>query len=225
MMPKQPLALLFDLDGTLVDSAPDLASALDSALREQSLAPAGIDNTRLWVGGGARLLIERALAARLDETPRPSAVDGVLARFLHHYARCNGQAAALYPGIATLLETLSVAGHRLACVTNKPAAFVAPLLRTLGIEAHFDLWIGGDTLGQRKPHPAPLLHAAGNLGRDSSASIMIGDSRTDADAARAAGMRFVWVSYGYHRGDTAQTLQPHASADTAAELHAILDNC
>ncbi|MEL6868826.1 MAG: phosphoglycolate phosphatase [Pseudomonadota bacterium] len=220
-MLKQPLALLLDLDGTLVDSAPDIAAALDKALRDHELPTAGLANTRHWVGGGALKLIERALSA-LDGDGRAD-VDDVLATFLRHYQQENGRHGVPYPDVVKTLRTCHSRGIALACVTNKPKALAIDLLQQFGIGDWFAMTIGGDTLDERKPHALPVLHACNTLGVSAVDAWMIGDSRADAGAAHAAGAPFVWVSYGYHRDDNANTLQATATLDRFDDLIALLD--
>jgi phosphoglycolate phosphatase len=194
-------AVLFDLDGTLVDSVPDIAIAVDGMLAEFGRAPAGEAQVRGWVGNGGRMLVRRALAGDAagvpDEDPLlPRAMDV----FFDHYTRSNGTASRLYPGVREALDALRARGLPLATVTNKPARFVAPLYERLGILSHFAELVGGDTLPVRKPDPAPLLLACARLAVEPRAALMIGDSRNDIEAARAAGCPVVAVDYGYNYG-------------------------
>lgn len=217
---KTSTKLLFDLDGTLVDSAPDIASALDHALLEHDLPAAGIANCREWIGGGVDLLVERALAANNRTCEATKEV--VLAEFLRQYRQINGRTSQLYPGAAATLEHLRTAGFPMACVTNKPEAFALALLDALNIRAYFPVVIGGDTLAQKKPHPAPLHHARDQLNSEATDALMIGDSKTDQKAAAAAGIPFVWISHGYHRGETKTSLQPLHAIDYLSELQELL---
>lgn len=202
-------AVLFDLDGTLVDSVPDIAVAVDRLLIDLGQAPAGEDRVRGWVGNGGRMLVRRALAGDVagvaDDDPRlPHAMD----LFFAHYTDSNGQASRLYPGAREALDALRARGLPLATITNKPHRFVAPLYARLGILDHFVLLLGGDSLPQRKPDPAPLLHACRELGVAPARALMVGDSRNDIEAARAAGCPVVAVDYGYNYGEPVTAYRP-----------------
>ncbi len=215
-------ALLFDLDGTLLDSVPDLASALDATLADAGHAPAGLALAAAWVGNGARLLVARALAhalglASVEQVPEPQ-LDHALARFLEHYQQRLAVHSQLYPGVADTLDKLRLCGFKLAVVTNKPGRFVPPLLAHFGIGRHFQLVLGGDALPEKKPSPEPLLHCARQFALSPEQCLMVGDSRTDINAARAAGMPVVCVSYGYNHGRDVAEYAPDAVIDGLAEL-------
>lgn len=178
-----PRLVMFDLDGTLIDSVPDLAAAVDCMLVELGRAPAGVEKVRDWVGNGARVLVRRALAGGLDHAAVGEAeTEEALARFLDIYADCHNL-TALYPGVHELLEALSTAAVELAVVTNKPERFVAPLLEQVGLGGYFRWIIGGDTLPQQKPDPAALLQVMRLAGVEAAQSLFVGDSRNDVLAA------------------------------------------
>ncbi len=216
-----PKALLFDLDGTLVDSAPDIATALDATLLQLQLPPAGEPAVRMWIGSGAAMLLRRALANATGCTPElvPAALfqAGLDAFFDHYQAGCCGATAA-YPGVAPALQGLQARGIGMACVTNKPIRFTTPLLRYLELEDFFSVVLGGDSLAQKKPDPAPLRVAAERLGLPLGACLMVGDSATDVSAARNAGIGVIAVSYGYSRGVEAAQLGADAVVDSLLEL-------
>ena len=213
-----PRLVMFDLDGTLIDSVPDLAAAVDRMLVEQGRAPAGIEKVRDWVGNGARVLVRRALADGLEHAAvTEAATEEALARFLEIYADCHAL-TALYPGVHELLEALSTAAVELAVVTNKPERFVAPLLEQVGLGGYFRWIIGGDTLPQQKPDPAALLQVMHLAGVDAGQSLFVGDSRSDVLAARAASVLCVAVSYGYNHGRPIDEEQPSLVVDSLAEL-------
>ncbi len=213
-----PRLVMFDLDGTLIDSVPDLAAAVDRMLVEQGRAPAGIEKVRDWVGNGARVLVRRALANGLEHAAvTEAATEEALARFLEIYADCH-ELTALYPGVHELLEALSTAAVELAVVTNKPERFVAPLLEQVGLGGYFRWIIGGDTLPQQKPDPAALLQVMHLAGVDAGQSLFVGDSRSDVLAARAASVPCVAVSYGYNHGRPIDEEQPSLVVDSLAEL-------
>ena len=213
-----PRLVMFDLDGTLIDSVPDLAAAVDRMLVELGRPPAGVENVRDWVGNGARVLVRRALAGGLDHVAVGDAeTEEALARFLDIYADCH-HLTALYPGVHELLEALSTAAVELAVVTNKPERFVAPLLEQVGLGGYFRWIIGGDTLPQQKPDPAALLQVMRLAGVEAAQSLFIGDSRNDVLAARAAGVPCIAVSYGYNHGRPIAEEKPGLVVDSLAEL-------
>lgn len=213
-----PRLVMFDLDGTLIDSVPDLAEAVDRMLVELGRAPAGVERVRDWVGNGARVLVRRALAGGLDHAAVGEAeTEEALARFLDIYADCH-HLTALYPGVHELLEALSTAAVELAVVTNKPERFVAPLLEQVGLGGYFRWIIGGDTLPQQKPDPAALLQVMHLAGVEAAQSLFIGDSRNDVLAARAAGVPCIAVSYGYNHGRPIAEEKPGLVVDSLAEL-------
>ena len=222
MSPNPPLRILdgirlvaFDLDGTLVDSVPDLAAAVDAALR--SLGLAGVDeaSVRDWVGNGSRKLVERALEALDAQDTDPEAAHEA---FLHHYRLAPCRATRLYPGVREALEGLRARGLTLVLITNKPAAFIAPILETMGLSDFFDLTLGGDSLAAKKPDPAPLLHVASRFGVTPSVCLMVGDSRHDIEAGRGAGFRTLAVPYGYNHGDPVAASAPDAMVESLGEL-------
>ncbi|RRV27816.1 phosphoglycolate phosphatase [Pseudomonas sp. o96-267] len=213
-----PRLVMFDLDGTLIDSVPDLAAAVDRMLVELGRPPAGVEKVRDWVGNGARVLVRRALAGGLDHAAVGDAkTEEALARFLDIYADCH-HLTALYPGVHELLEALSTAAVELAVVTNKPERFVAPLLEQVGLGGYFRWIIGGDTLPQQKPDPAALLQVMRLAGVEAAQSLFIGDSRNDVLAARAAAVPCIAVSYGYNHGRPIAEERPSLVVDSLAEL-------
>ncbi|VXC93151.1 phosphoglycolate phosphatase [Pseudomonas sp. 8Z] len=213
-----PRLVMFDLDGTLIDSVPDLAEAIDRMLVELGRTPAGVEKVRDWVGNGARVLVRRALAGGLDHSAVGEAeTEEALARFLDIYADCH-HLTALYPGVHELLEALSTAAVELAVVTNKPERFVAPLLEQVGLGGYFRWIIGGDTLPQQKPDPAALLQVMRLADVTPAQSLFVGDSRNDVLAARAAGVPCVAVSYGYNHGRPIAEEEPQLLVDSLAEL-------
>lgn len=190
--------VLFDLDGTLLDSIPDLSEACNRMMLELGRTPYDIEVVRTFVGKGMVNLVRRCLAGSGSATEVE--VDAAVNIFRRHYAVVNGQWTTLYAGVVPALEALRQRGIAMACVTNKPAAFTAPLLERMGIAGFFGATVSGDTLAEKKPHPAPLLHACRLLGFEVADALMIGDSANDAEAARAAGMPVLLVTYGYSEG-------------------------
>lgn len=190
-------AVLFDLDGTLVDSAPDLTTAINRMLADRQRSPMTEDRVREWIGNGARKLVARALAGKRDIQSEPAETEAALARFFVHYTDCLVDKSVLYPGVHAGLKRLQALGLPLGVVTNKPGRFTVPLLEAMGLAEYFSVVVSGDTLPVRKPDPAPLLYAAEGLKVAIQRCIYVGDSVADRGAAEAAGALLVRVPYGY----------------------------
>jgi phosphoglycolate phosphatase len=212
----------FDLDGTLVDSAPDLARAVDTALRELGLPEPGVEEVRAWVGDGVTRLMQRALIFGLGREPGTAQVEEALKLFSSAYRQHVAVDSRLYPDTLATLETLKRSDYRLVCVTNKSEEFTVPLLQALGILAQFDLVLSGDSLPARKPDPLPLLHAAERFQLKPAQCCMVGDSRNDILAARAAGFVTVAMVHGYHQGEDLAALGAEALLESFRELPAFL---
>ena len=224
-------AVCIDLDGTLLDTIPDLAAAANGMLNDLSLAPLPEERIRQFVGKGAEVLIQRTLAAARDsasstgaalEASSDTSEEKARTCFFENYRRLNGSRAALYPGVAMGLRGLRDQGLKLACVTNKPEEFVEPLLERFGIESFFDFLIGGDTLPFKKPHPGQLLEACRRWMLEPAQVLMLGDSINDALAARAAGMPVLLVPYGYNEGHSVQDADVDGIVSTLSELSSLL---
>jgi phosphoglycolate phosphatase len=214
-----PAALLFDLDGTLLDSLPDLATAVDRMLAELGFAPAGIDRVRGWIGDGARQLVhESLLFAHGGRGSGERELSAALDVYMRHYAACCTERSQLFAGVREALEVWHRRGIAMACVTNKGTRFTAPLLDHFDLHALLPVVVCGDTLPQRKPDPAPLLLACRQLNVVPAQAAMIGDSRNDVLAARAAGMPVVCVGYGYNHGRPIAEEQPDRIVDSLLEL-------
>lgn len=214
--------ILIDLDGTLIDSVPDLAFCVDAMMSELGLPERGEATVRNWVGNGVERLVQRALANSLDGEPDPELYTRALPVFLRLYQEHTSGRSRLYPGVREGLDQLRADGFRLGCVTNKAERFTLPLLRDKGIREMFELVVSGDTLPQKKPDPAPLLHAASAFGVTPAESLMVGDSRSDVKAARAAGFRIVCMSYGYNHGADIRDEHPDAVLDRLDQLPELL---
>ncbi|HLW74737.1 MAG TPA: phosphoglycolate phosphatase [Gammaproteobacteria bacterium] len=209
--------IAFDLDGTLVDSAPDIVRAVDVTLKELGLPAPGGDRVMEWVGDGVTRLLKRALTGEKDGEPDPRKLEQVLTVFRRAYGAALHVHSELYPGTLETLELLH--GHlRLVCITNKSAQFTEPLLASLGIRGYFDMVVSGDTLAVLKPDPRPLLHAAEAFAVPPKHCCMVGDSRNDILAAKAAGFHAVAVSHGYHQGADLKGLGAEALLDSLVEL-------
>ncbi len=213
-----PDAVLFDLDGTLCDSAPDMATALDRTLEAIGENAVGVAVVRGWVGDGVGVLVERALTNARGRAPDPSEQDAAVDRFLTEYQNHLCVDSKLYPGISELLEELASRGVPLGVVTNKPAAFTQPLLDALGIASAFGSVISGDTCSERKPHPLPVLTALSELGATPARSVLVGDSPNDAMSARAAATGAVLMTWGYNVGVDLSTLDTDGLFDDAGSL-------
>ena len=221
-MRNNPEMILIDVDGTLVDSVPDLAYCVDEMMQRLGLPPHGEEKIRQWVGNGVERLVRRALVGQLEGEPDPALFEKAYPLFLELYAENTSKRSRLYPGVREGLEYLQGAGYKLGCVTNKAAQFTEPLLRDLGIAGFFPIVISGDTLPKKKPDPLPLLHAADFFGVAPSAALMIGDSISDVKAARAAGFQIICMSYGYNHGQDIREAHPDAVIDSMAELPQLL---
>lgn len=219
---RWPATILLDLDGTLVDSAPDLAGAVDQMLRALTRPVAGEERVRQWVGNGAAILVRRALAGQFDYEHGPAVSElefkQALDLFFAAYSDLNGRSARVYPGVEEFLSAARAQGCQLGVVTNKPRAFTGPLLSLMKLDSWFSIAVSGDTLPVRKPDPAPLHHAMEFLGGHAASTLMVGDSITDVRSARNAGVPVVAVRYGYNYGATADELGADIVVDSLAEL-------
>lgn len=211
-------ALAFDLDGTLTDSAPGLTSAVDGALTELNLPAAGVERVSTWIGNGADILIERALAWALGHAPQSDLLSDARVLLDKHYAHSVDGGSLLYPGVKETLAALAAHHLPMALVTNKPTPFVAPLLQSLGIADYFSLIIGGDDVVAKKPHPAPLFLVLGRFGLLPGELVFVGDSRNDIQAAQAAGCPCIGLTYGYNYGEPIATSQPDVTLDHFNDL-------
>jgi 2-phosphoglycolate phosphatase len=185
--------VLFDLDGTLVDTADDLAAAVNRCQDERGLPPTPPQQLRPWTSHGARGLIRRAFGLE----PADAGYDELRAEFLDHYERALCVHSKLYDGVAQTLEAIEASNRQWGVVTNKPARFTRPLLRALGLERRAACVVSGDTAARPKPDPAPILCALAECRCDPGASIYVGDDVRDIQAGRAAGVGTVAAAYGY----------------------------
>jgi len=220
---KRPKMILIDVDGTLVDSVPDLAYCVDAMMDRLGRPAYGEAVVRNWVGNGVERLVRRALIGQLDGEPEEADFERALPIFLDLYRDNTSKRSHLYPGIREGLDYLKAASYRLGCVTNKAARFTEPLLRDLGVHEDFEIVLSGDTLPRKKPDPLPLLHAAEHFGVSPSDALMVGDSVSDVKAARAAGFGIVCMSYGYNHGVDIRTAEPDAVIDSLIEIKGVLE--
>lgn len=220
--PLRVKAVTIDLDGTLADSIPDLAAAVNGMLRELGRTELPLDSIRSFVGKGIPRLVERSLAGSAEGAATTAEMERALPVFERHYTEVNGRFSVLYPGVNEGLQALREMRMPLACVTNKSGRFTMPLLEQLGIAGFFDQIIGGDALPQKKPHPAQLLHACKGFGIAPADMLMIGDSLNDAQAARAAGCPVFCVPYGYNEGQDVRSLDVDAIVPSLIEAKRLI---
>lgn len=213
----QPLGVAFDLDGTLVDSAPGLADAVDMAFKDFGLPAAGVERLSTWIGNGADVMVERAVRWAEGDTS-PEFCQKVRDRFDHYYADTAASGSRLYPQVKETLVALKAQGMPMGLITNKPTPFVAPLLNSLDIAEYFTVVIGGDDVTQKKPHPAPMFLMLAKLGLRASELVFVGDSRNDIQAAQAAGCRCVGLTYGYNYGESIALSKPDRVLEHFADL-------
>jgi len=186
-------AVLFDLDGTLADSAGDLAGAVNRIRADRGLPPVSVDTVRPHASAGARGLLGAGMGVRPDDPEYPRLRD----RFLEYYAVGLANTTALFDGVAHMLDALDARGLRWGIVTNKAERFTAPVVAALGLSARASAVVSGDTTAHPKPHPAPLLHAATIMAVDASKCVYVGDDLRDVIAGNAAGMSTIVAEYGY----------------------------
>lgn len=218
-MPKfHPKLIMIDVDGTLVDSVPDLAFCVDELMKTLNRPVWGEEKVRQWVGNGVPKLVERSLTGELEGTVNKDDFDKAYPIFLDLYADNTSKRSALYDGVTEGLDYLQKQGYQLGCVTNKAEQFTHPLLKNLGIFDRFGIVISGDTLAKKKPDPLPLLHAAKHFGVKPNECLLLGDSISDVKAARAANFDVICMSYGYNHGIDIATANPDVVIDSMIEL-------
>ena len=211
----------FDLDGTLVDSLPDLALSVNSALADFSLPKAPEELVLTWIGNGAPVLIARALEWAKGQTGEDfsdAEMEQVKERFNVYYAENLCNVSRLYPNVKETLETLNARGYTLAVVTNKPTRHVQPVLAAFGIDHLFSEMLGGQSLPAIKPHPGPLYYLCGKFGVEPRQVLFVGDSRNDILAAHSAGCPAVGLTYGYNYNIPISESNPDWVFEDFAEL-------
>jgi phosphoglycolate phosphatase len=216
--PLSVRAVLFDLDGTLVDSAPDLTFAANKMLSALGYPPVNCSQVKGWVGDGVRSLVRRTLTTIVGDVPAESLIEQSYVLFQRYYAESVYQDSTLYPGVHETLQTLKSSGLALACVTNKPSRFTKPVLEKSGLTGFFGAVVSGDDLSLKKPDPAPLEFAAKQLGVPLTACVLVGDSINDIRAAGAAGIPVLWATYGYAGQDDIVQDATYGAIDTIVQL-------
>tara|TARA_B100000959_G_scaffold79478_1_gene84666 strand:- start:4403 stop:5071 length:669 start_codon:yes stop_codon:yes gene_type:complete len=214
----QPKLVMIDVDGTLVDSVPDLAYCVDQMMISLGRPAIGEERVRHWVGNGVPRLVERALTGELDGFPSQQAFDKAYPIFLDLYAQNSSVRSTLYEGVIEGLDYLKSKGYLLGCVTNKAEQFTLPLLKSLGIIDYFGVVISGDTLEKKKPDPLPLIHGANFFNINPNECLMLGDSVSDVKAARAASFQIICMSYGYNHGNNIAVENPDLVIDSMKQL-------
>ncbi len=216
--------IAFDLDGTLVDSAPDLAEAIRATLLELGLESVTDDDVRGWIGNGAEIMLKRALSKNIliDPNLDEGLYEIARTRFDDHYARNGSKKTTLYPKVKETLEALHQAGFKMGVVTNKPIAFVPGILTDLGLCPYFSDLIGGDSLATNKPAPEGLLSLKDKYELAYDEMMMVGDSKNDILAAQNANISSVGLTYGYNYGEPIADSNPSCVLDNFADLLAIL---
>ena len=213
-----PELIAFDLDGTLVDSIPDVARCIDRTMLRFGVPARGEALVRDWIGDGVKRLVDRALTGELDGVADPDLRREACEVFLGLYSVHGHERSRVYPGVREGLAALRARGAVFACITNKPHGLAVDLLAHLELIDHFALVLGGDSLPRRKPDPLPLIHACARIGTAVERSLFVGDSRNDVEAARAAGMPVVCVGYGYNHGRDVSEAGPDAVIGSLEEL-------
>ncbi|MFZ6845513.1 phosphoglycolate phosphatase [Undibacterium sp. RuTC16W] len=199
-------AVIIDLDGTMLDTAPDFLIAINRMRAELRLPPLDITTITNFVGKGSENLIHRVLAVDFDEVAIDLHFEAALAAYQRHYLAINGDYSTLYPKVLDGLDAMRDRGLRLACVTNKPMNFTLPLLAKKGLDDYFEIVYGGDSFPRKKPDPMALLQVCSDFALNPAQVLAIGDSSNDAQAARAAGCPVLHVPYGYNHGEAIQNV-------------------
>jgi phosphoglycolate phosphatase len=210
-------AVVIDLDGTLLDTAPDLAHAAELMMAELNMPPVPLATIKTYIGNGVSRLVKRVLTGSMDAEPDAALFDRAYPLYQKHYAAHVSLHSRPFPGVVEGLQALRAMGVHVACITNKAEVFTIPLLRDTGLLDYFELVLSGDTLPKRKPDPMPLLHACKHFGIEPGELLLIGDSLNDTQAARAAGSSVFCVPYGYNRG------RPVAELDQDAVVPSLLE--
>lgn len=212
--------ILFDLDGTLIDSAPDLALAINHMLTTLGRDTFDDELIRSWVGNGAQVIVKRGLSGKadFDEDIDPTLFDKALNIFLTFYAKNLCVNTVTYANVRSTLKILKAQGYRLVIVTNKPFDFIEPILEGLQLTGLFELLLGGDSLAERKPSALPLLHVCSTLSVTPEQCVMVGDSKNDILAANAANMQSIGLTYGYNYGEDIAEHQPDLVCSDFADI-------
>lgn len=213
-----PQLIVLDLDGTLIDSAPDLAYAIREMLDHLGRKQVSEQQVRNWIGNGVSMLVKRALNGEMQAEDEPLEFNRAFEVFSNIYVENVSVRSTLYPGVIQGLQQLSSSGFNLACITNKHSRFTRPLMERTGLGHYFDYVGCGDDFEHLKPHPLPLVKTAERFDANPAQSVMVGDSLNDIQAARAAGFRVCCVSYGYLNGLRVEDLNADLVIDSLTDL-------
>lgn len=222
-MPLPIKAVVIDLDGTLLDTAEDLADAAAAMLADLERPAVPLAEIKTYIGNGVSRLVKRALTRDMSAEPDAALFQRALTRFEHHYAEHVSRKSRPFPGVIEGLQAFKARGVHLACITNKAARFTHPLLKDTGLHDHFELILSGDSLPEKKPSPLPLLHACAVFGCTPADLLLIGDSLNDTQAARAAGCHVFCVPYGYNRGRPVDELDLDAVVPSLAAAASMIE--
>ncbi len=215
-------AVLIDLDGTLLDTLPDLARAARTMLADLGLADIQGETVGSFVGKGVGHLVRRCLEASSPGEPDNALLEAALESFERHYQRCNGDESLVYPGVREGLAVMRGDGMRLACVTNKAARFALPLLSRRALAPFFEAVVTPERVARIKPHPEPYLEACRMLQTSPAESVVIGDSGIDGEAARGPGCRFLLVPYGFREGLSLREIESDGIVATLLEAASLI---
>ena len=210
-------AVIIDLDGTMLDTAPDFQAAINAMRADLHLAPLDLKRITDFVGKGSENLLRQVLAVDYDDAGVARRLDAAMTSYQRHYAEINGRFARLYSDVRAGLDAFRAGGLRLACVTNKPIAFTLPLLAQFDLLAYFEVAYGGDSLPTKKPDPGPFRQVCQDFALAPHQVLAIGDSSNDAVAARAAGCNVLTVPYGYNHGESVHKIDSDGIVQTLLE--------
>ena len=213
--------IMFDLDGTLMHTAPEIATAINLMLADLGLQTLPASQVQNYIGEGSEVLLKRCLTGQLNTEPDVALFNKAETNFFAHYAN-NLTQSLPYDGVVNALKALQNKGYRLACVTNKPAQFTEPLLIASGLHHFFEMVVSGDTLTKKKPDAMQLMHICAELNVSIEQALLVGDSATDIGAAKAAGCYIVTVPYGYNQGKAIDESSVDACIEDLTQLIALL---
>ncbi|HQT26818.1 MAG TPA: phosphoglycolate phosphatase [Burkholderiales bacterium] len=214
-------AVMIDLDGTLLDTAQDLATAANLTLNELGHEKVDPEIVKTFIGKGVVNLMRKSFIASTEGEPED--MDAVMDVFDRHYDAVVSKDSRPYPGVIEGLEAMKSSGFHLACITNKAERFTIPLLKDTGLYGYFEIVLSGDSLPKKKPDPMPLLHACRHFGIEPSEMLLIGDSVNDVQAARAAGCSVFCVPYGYNEGNDVRELDSDALVESLLDASGLIE--
>lgn len=216
--------VIVDLDGTMLDTVPDFHVAINRMRADLGLPAIGQERIANMIGKGSENLIRAVLAIDFDAAGVLQHYQAAMDAYQRHYLAINGQYSTVYDGVLEGMEAMRAMGLRMACVTNKPLAFAAPLLEKKGLAPYFELVYGGECLPKKKPHPMPLLQVCADFALEPGQVVAIGDSSNDAEAARAAGCFVLTVPYGYNHGQPVQEVDSDGIVSSLLEAATLISS-